>query len=72
MKIPAKFYDMMGINKSSEGSDWIQVSTLTTTPSFNGAEFYSEFHSLGKIFDPMLFSQRLGELLFSSFIKTAE
>jgi hypothetical protein len=54
---------MMRINKSSEGSNWVQVSTLTTAPSFNADKFYAEFHSLGKIFDPMLFSQRLGELL---------
>ncbi len=69
MKIPREFYPMMGINKSAEGSNWVQVSTLTTAPSFNADKFYAEFHSFGKIFDPMLFSQRLGELLFSSFLK---
>ncbi|MFC1856858.1 methyltransferase domain-containing protein [Thermodesulfobacteriota bacterium] len=69
MKIPEELYSLLGITKSSDGSTWVQVSTLTMDASYDSEKFYTAFYSLGKIFDPVLFSQRLGELLFSSFLR---
>ncbi len=66
--VPEEFYPLLGMKKNPDGS-WIQISTFTTGKSFDSERFYAEHHSLGSIFDPMLFSKRLGQLLFSTFLK---
>ena len=43
--------------------------TFTTGSSFESERFYAQYHGLGSIFDPALFSTRLSQLLFSTFMK---
>jgi len=69
LKIPEELYGFLGIKKSPDRSSWVQVMTFTTGSSFDSEHFYSAHSALGSIFDPALFSKRLGHLLFSTFLK---
>jgi predicted exporter len=69
LKIPEELYGLLGIKKSPDNSSWHQVMTFTTGKSFDNEHFYSVYQGSGSIFDPMLFSKRLGHLLFSTFLK---
>jgi len=73
LPVPQSFLGLLGISKSRDHSTWIQISTLTPGPTYLGEPFYERFRSTGlaRIFDPALFSQRLGDVLLSSFIKMA-
>jgi uncharacterized protein len=73
LAIPQSFFGLLGISKSRDRSTWVQVSTLTPGAAYRGEPFYERFRSTGlmRIFDPVLFSQRLGNVLLSSFIKMA-
>jgi SAM-dependent methyltransferase len=73
LTIPQSFFGLLGIAKSRDPSTWVQVSTLTPGPVYQGEPFYERFRSTGllRMFDPVLFSQRLGEVLLSSFVKMA-
>ena len=73
LEIPQSFYGLLGISKSRDRSSWVQVSTLTPGPAYQGEPFYKRFNSTGlvRVFDPVLFTQRLGDVLLSSFIKMA-
>ncbi|MGO8987340.1 MAG: methyltransferase domain-containing protein [bacterium] len=73
LTVPQSFWDLLGISKSRDRSTWVQVSTLTPGPAYHGGPFYEQFKSEGlvRIFDPVLFSQRLADVLLSSFIKMA-
>ncbi len=69
--IPQSFLGLLGISQSRDRSTWVQVSTLTPGPAYQGEPFYERFKSTGlmRMFDPVLFSQRLGDVLLSGFIK---
>ena len=67
--IPEKFYSLMGITESLDGSGWVQFSGLTTGNSYQAERFFERYQSAGKLFDPTFFSQKLGRLLFSTFTK---
>jgi predicted exporter/SAM-dependent methyltransferase len=73
LPIPQSFFALLGISKSRDHSTWLQISTLTPGPAYRGGPFYEGFKSTGlaRIFDPDLFSQKLGDVLLSSFIKMA-
>jgi SAM-dependent methyltransferase len=73
LAVPQSFFGLLGISKSRDRSTWVQVSTLTPGPAYRGGPFYERFKSTGlvRIFDPVLFSQRLADVLLSSFIKMA-
>ncbi len=71
VKIPEKFLGLMNITRSAEEGAWNQVVTLTAAETHDSEKFYEKYHPFGKIFDPVLFSQRLGALFFSTFLKMA-
>ncbi|MBM4340921.1 MAG: methyltransferase domain-containing protein [Deltaproteobacteria bacterium] len=73
LAIPQSFFGLLGISMSRDHSTWVQVSTLTPGPAYRGEPFYKRFKLTGlvRIFDPVLFSQRLADVLLSSFIKMA-
>ena len=73
LAIPQSFFGLFGISKSRDRSTWVQVSTLTPGPAYRGEPFYKRFKltGLARIFDPVLFSQRLADVLLVSFIKMA-
>ncbi len=71
--IPQPFLGLLGISKGRDCSIWVQVSTLTPGPAYRGDRFYERYKSkdLVRLFDPVLFSQRLADVLLSSFVKMA-
>jgi len=69
LAIPDKFFGLMGITTGPEKKTWVQVCNLTTGQTYSADEFYAKYSSLGKLFDPNFFSERLGTLLFSTFMK---
>ncbi len=73
LTVPQSFLGLLGISKSRDRSTWVQVSTLTPGPAYRGKPFYERFKSTGlvRIFDPVLFGQRLADVLLSNFIKMA-
>jgi predicted exporter/SAM-dependent methyltransferase len=69
MEVPEKFFGLMGIVAGQGKKPWRQVSSLTTGKDYQAEAFYAEYGRLGKLFDPNLFSRKLGRLLFATFIK---
>lgn len=61
-----RFPGFLGVSRSPDGSKWIQVSTLTTGPAYDARLFYEAYHGSAKLFDPLFFSKRIGDLLFST------
>ncbi|OHD63358.1 MAG: hypothetical protein A2176_00180, partial [Spirochaetes bacterium RBG_13_51_14] len=71
--IPDRFHRMLNIRRMRDSGEWAQFSVLTPGPKYRGERFHSTLSSagLGKLFDPVLFSERLGSILLSGFIKMA-
>ena len=67
-EISPEFHEMLGITRNSENASWVQFSNLKPGPAYEPQAFHHRYSTLGKIFDPTFFSQRLGELLFSTFL----
>ena len=67
--IPFEYLNFLGISKTEDGPSWIQVATLTTGPAYNAQRFQERYRSTGRLFDPGFFSERLGKLLFHTFLK---
>jgi SAM-dependent methyltransferase len=70
---PQEYAPLLGIKESLNGSAWTQVVSLIPGPLYVGEGFYQRFTATGlvKVFDPFLFSQRLGSLLQSTFLYMA-
>ena len=66
--IPAALYPLLEILQKPDGG-WIQFATLTPGPGYDPDEFHATYGAEARIFDSAYFSERLGHLLFSSFIK---
>jgi predicted exporter/precorrin-6B methylase 2 len=72
-EMPKKFSALLGISMNQERSSLVQVAAITPGPSYEGNAFYLRFKETGlvRIFDPTLFSDQLGKILSSAFIKMA-
>ncbi|MCP3955512.1 MAG: methyltransferase domain-containing protein, partial [Desulfobacterales bacterium] len=66
--IPEPFFALMGITRGSNGT-WMQFATLTPGPNYDARQFHQHYAAGVRILDPTFFSQRLGQLLFSTFMK---
>ncbi|MGD9189943.1 MAG: MMPL family transporter, partial [Desulfobacteraceae bacterium] len=66
--VPDKFFPLVGIVEHADGS-FMQFSTLTPGPDYQPRHLNQRYASLARMFDPKYFSQQLGELLFSTFVK---
>ncbi|OEU83282.1 MAG: hypothetical protein BA865_08550, partial [Desulfobacterales bacterium S5133MH4] len=69
MDIPAKYFSLIGISGKPERSTWLQFSSLTVDESYDAEGLFGKYRSIGKVFDPAFFSERLGSLLFGTFEK---
>ncbi len=71
--IPEQYMPLLQIKTNPGGMGWIQVISLLPGPTYNGADFYERLSAAGlaRIFDPSLFSQRLGSILQTTFLKMA-
>lgn len=67
--IPESFYALLGISQNSSQSHLSQLITFSVGKNYDSQNFYNQYHSYGKIFDPNLFSSHFGQLLFSTFIR---
>ena len=67
-KIRPEFFEMLGITHNSPNAPWVQFSNLKPGPAYDPQAFHDRYGTFGKIFDPTFFSQRLGGLLFSTFL----
>ena len=47
----------------------MQFATFTPGPGYDPDAFYASYGEKGRIFDSAYFSERLGSILFSSFMK---
>lgn len=67
------FLSLLGVKVSPDGAFWRQVVAVTPGPDYAGDAFYQRLGAAGlaKMFDPALFTQRLGALLLSAFLKMA-
>jgi predicted exporter/SAM-dependent methyltransferase len=67
--IPKDYFRILGIGQDPETKTWRQVSGLTTGNDYHAEAFIKKYGRLGTFFDPELFSERLGQLLFATFTK---
>ncbi|HEB70013.1 MAG TPA: MMPL family protein, partial [Desulfobulbus sp.] len=73
--IDEKYFSLLAISKDSknikntQNSGLIQFTTLIPGPNYQADVFFDRYSKDGKIFDGSYFSQRLADILFSTFIK---
>ena len=67
--VPEKYFRLLGISQHTEKTGWRQLSGLTPGKAYDAEKFWEIFSPHCRIFDPSLFSQRLGHLLFSTFTR---
>jgi uncharacterized protein len=69
MPMDPGYYALLGISRSASDHTWRQVTGLTAGPRYDGEALHGELAALGKVFDARLFSQRMGQLLTTTFIR---
>jgi len=68
--IPQALYPMMGISQSkSANGQWVWTTSLMRNPDVNEKTFYEAFSKAATVFEPQLFSNTLGSILYSTFAK---
>ncbi len=69
-RMPADFHGLFSI--SQKENRWRQFLMFSSSKNYNAEEFYSKYTGADvKILDARLFSERLGKMLLSGFIKMA-
>ncbi len=67
--VPPGLYPLLGISVGSEGTPYRQVTGIRPLDGYNGGQMHARLGTFVKIFDPALFSDRLGKLLSDTFGK---
>jgi uncharacterized protein len=67
--IPEPFRTLVGVAEGHGTGQWRQFATLTMPREYVDNGFYERYHEKARIFDPGLFSKRLGHLMFNTFAK---
>lgn len=65
--IPAKYYKMLGITKNTEESRLNQFITAIPDDKYDAESFFDRYGDNNKIFDALAFTDRLAEVLISTF-----
>lgn len=68
-KIPVGLFPLLGISANAAGTRYRQVTGIKPLGGYSGDRMHARLASFVKIFDPTLFSARLGKLLFGTFVK---
>jgi predicted exporter/SAM-dependent methyltransferase len=68
-EIPPETLDLMGIVRDPVEGEWRQFTGLGTGPGFSADAFRESLAQTAKIFDPQLFSEQMGRLLFDTFTR---
>ncbi|MBI5553034.1 MAG: MMPL family transporter [Desulfobacterales bacterium] len=67
--IPAAFRPLVGVAEGRGDAPWRQFAGLILPRAYTDSGFYDRYRDTARIFDPNLFSKRLGHLLFDTFVK---
>ena len=67
--IPTALFPLLGLSAEPETGRFRQVTGITPGHAYDGPRLYTRLAEFVKIFDPALFSDRLGEMLFDTFLK---
>ncbi len=67
--IPSEYFGLLGISAGSTPGPLRQFASLSLPGDYGGDRFYERYRLAARIFDPALFSTRLGHLLFHTFSK---
>ena len=67
LEIPKEFYALLGISENTRESGLIQFITVAPGKKYDGAAFMTRYGGDSKIFDSAFFTERLANLLFSTF-----
>jgi uncharacterized protein len=72
-EVPSALFPLLGIVEQPGGGGYRQFSSFTPGPRYQGEAFYRKISTSGlaKAFDPVLFSSRLGGLIFQGFLDVA-
>ncbi len=68
-RIPENLYPLLGISHDPASGKFRQVAGITPLKRYESEQFRARIDAVAKVFDPALFSKRLGDLLFSIFVK---
>ncbi len=64
--LPSRFERLLGISPGADGQ-LVQFVTITPGTAYNPTQFRASYGVDSTLFDPNFFSQRLGQILFSTF-----
>jgi predicted exporter len=67
--IPRDLLEFTGSSSNPDNSGWFNLSTITRGRQYNPDRFYGRHSNVARVFDPGFFSEHLGQLLFSTFMK---
>jgi predicted exporter len=67
--IPAAFRPLVGIAAADAGGPWRQFVSLIPPQGYRDGGFFERYRDTARIFDPNLFSKRLGDLMFDTFLQ---
>ncbi len=67
--IPPGLYPLLGISVDTGGTQYRQVTSIRPLDGYAGDRMHARLGTFIKIFDPALFSSRLGKLLSDTFVK---
>nr|WP_319395719.1 MMPL family transporter [uncultured Desulfobacter sp.] len=68
--ISPSLYPMMGISQpKSANGQWVWTTSLMRNPDVDEKTFYEAFSKAATVFEPQLFSNTLGSILYSTFAK---
>ncbi len=67
--IPLGVQPLLGISRDETDGRWIQMTRITPGEQFDSRQFYDRLSDVSAVFDPAHFSQRMGQLLFDTFMK---
>lgn len=72
-EIPPVFFRLLSIVAGPDGKGWTQYSTVQPGPAYKGSAFCDSVVSKGlaKVFDPVLFGDRLGGIILNGFVRVA-
>lgn len=67
--IPERVQPILGISTDQTDGIWRQITRINPARRFDSQRFYHRMSDICAVFDPVLFSQRMGQLLFGTFMK---
>ncbi len=62
-----KYYPLLGISTRTDSPGLVQFTTLVPGKNYQAEDFFRRYTRDGKIFDGAYFSERLADILFSTF-----